>query len=253
MSIGIVSTFSDEGFEHYGRYFLDSLNKHLDQSIKVFLYYDNVKFKINKSTTTKQILEDSVPELTEFKKRNHSDKSVNFMFDAVRFSHKSYCLYNAALTKDVDTLIWLDSDTELSKKITPKYLKNFIPASGEFTSYLGRSTYSYTETGFLGFNLQHPHSKEFFERCKSYYDTDEIYNLAAYTDCHVFDTVRRQMENEGKIQNKNLSPDITKNHFDKTFEGFLTHFKGNKKDKREKYIQKALKKEQKKLQRAADA
>jgi hypothetical protein len=69
----------------------------------------------------------------------------------------------------------------------------------------------------------------------------------------VFDAVRKQMEEEGKIQNKNLSPDITKNHFDKTFEGFLTHFKGNKKDKREKYIQKALKKEQKKLQRAAGA
>jgi hypothetical protein len=37
MKIGIVSTFSDQGYTDYAEQFVDSLKNHLDKSIVVFL------------------------------------------------------------------------------------------------------------------------------------------------------------------------------------------------------------------------
>jgi hypothetical protein len=37
MKIGIVSTFSDQGYEDYAKNFVTSLNNNLDKSVEVFL------------------------------------------------------------------------------------------------------------------------------------------------------------------------------------------------------------------------
>ena len=125
MKIGIVTTFSDNGYKEYGHWFVESVHKFIDENINVFFYTDNVDIKL-KSNITNQRLEKSIPDLTKFKNRNKDKSPSNFMFDAVRFSHKSYCLYHAAKTKDVDLLCWLDTDTEIISKITPNYIQNFM-------------------------------------------------------------------------------------------------------------------------------
>jgi hypothetical protein len=45
MKIGIVSTFSEQGYKDYAELFVDSLKNNLDKSIKVFLYVDNISIK----------------------------------------------------------------------------------------------------------------------------------------------------------------------------------------------------------------
>lgn len=242
-SIGIISTFSDVGYEEYGHWFVNSVKKFVDPSIQVFLYTDNVEFKTSKNITI-QNLEKSVPELTKFKIRNCNRVPESFMFDAVRFSHKSYCLFNSAQTKNVDILCWLDSDSEIINKITPEYIEQFVDEN-KFVSYLGRGK-MYTETGFLVFNMRHHYAQEFFERFIEYYNNDTIYNLSAQLDCHVFDAVRLQMEQEGKIKNNDISPKgVSKNHFDSALNGFITHYKGDKKSLRGKYFNKAKKRQEK--------
>tara|TARA_B000000609_G_C24176624_1_gene354525 strand:- start:13 stop:756 length:744 start_codon:yes stop_codon:yes gene_type:complete len=243
MKIGIVTTFSDNGYKEYGHWFVESVHKFIDENINVFFYTDNVDIKL-KSNITNQRLEKSIPDLTKFKNRNKDKSPSNFMFDAVRFSHKSYCLYHAAKTKDVDLLCWLDTDTEIISKITPNYIQNFLP-KGKFVAYLGREG-TYTETGFLVFDMRHNYASEYFERFKSYYDTNKIYELEAQLDCHVFDAVRIEMEKEGKISNQNISPPgITKTHFDQALNGYIAHYKGAKKTVRDKHYGKALKRKEK--------
>ena len=71
MKIGIVSTFSDQGYADYAKNFVQSLNNNLDKNVEVFLYIDDNKrlFKKNHNVTIIN-LEKAVPELTQFKNRN---------------------------------------------------------------------------------------------------------------------------------------------------------------------------------------
>lgn len=237
MKIGIVTTFSDNGFEEYGKHFVESCKKFLSPNITVYLYVDNIDIESRDNFVVRK-LEQSIPDLTVFKERNKHKVPGKFLYDAVRFSHKSYCIYHAANNADVDILYWLDSDTEIYDTITEDYLKKFLP-NGCFTSYLGRPDYS--ETGFLSFDLRHKHAKEYFDLFKWYYDSDEIYKLKGQLDCHVYDAARIKLEQEGKIKNYNLSPpSVTKHHFNHVFEGYMIHYKGDRKGKRDEQIARAL-------------
>jgi hypothetical protein len=237
MNIGIVTTFSDKGYEEYGKHFIESCKKFLSPKITLYVYVDNVVLD-NQHNIIVRKLEESIPDLTIFKNRNKHKVPGKFIYDAVRFSHKSYCIYHAANNAEVDILYWLDSDTEIYDTITENYLIQFLP-DGCFTSYLGRSDYS--ETGFLSFDLRHPLSKEFFELFKWYYDSDEIYKLKGQLDCHVYDAARIKLEQEGKIKNHNLSPKDVKHHFNHVFEGYMIHYKGDRKEKRDEHYARALK------------
>lgn len=234
MKITIVSTFGPSQYKTYGRYFVDSLQKYLDNRVNVVLYTDT-PLTLPKSNFDNRILNEFCPNLLEFKKRN-GNKVVptgtkGWLKDAVRFSHKSYCIINASRTIKTDLLIWLDADTEIIAPITHQYLKEHLDPNN-FVSYLGRPN-RYSETGWLCFDLRNKWAKKFFDRWEWYYNTDEIYNLPAQLDCHVFDAVREEMELSGKIKSQNISPPNTgAGHFDRTFIGKMTHYKGDKKENR---------------------
>ena len=241
MKIGIVSTFSDKGYYEYANHFVSSLNKNLDEQVSVFLYIDNNKKLFKRNSNINVInLEKAVPDLTQFKNRNKNKLVDSFINDGVRFSHKSYAIWHAAMHSGVDMLIWLDADTELLNYVSAEYLQTFLPDEF-FTSYLGRDSYS--ETGFIAFDLRNPHTTDFFDIFKNYYDSDRIYTLPAFTDCHVFDATRTELESSGKIRGYNLTPVEVKHPFNHIFKGYMMHLKGGRKDEREKLISKLRKKE----------
>ena len=225
--IGIVSTFSNNGYNEYAHLLVNGIGSHLDKKIKVFLYIDTVKFKVPSNVSVIP-LEPSVPDLTKFKQRHSDKKPTKFINDGVRFSHKSYAIWHAAKNSNVDKLFWLDADTVLTNDVTEQYLNNFLP-DNHFTSYLGRGK-SYTETGFIGFNLKHAYADEFFDEFIDYYNSDRIYSeLPAYTDCHVYDATRNKFVNEKKITALDLTPGLGKSNFNHIHQGYMVHNKGGNK------------------------
>lgn len=240
MKTAIVTTFSDKGYEEYGHWFIDSLSEFLDPNIHVYLYVDNVDVRRDIPNLTVRKLEPSVPDLTAFKFRNQHRPVDKFLYDGVRFSHKSYCIWHCAVNCDADRLIWIDSDTEIINDITEPWINSFLP-SGKFAGYLGRDGL-YTETGFLIFDLTLDHSKDFFDRWKEYYDTDLIWDLNGQLDCHVFDACLREFQDSKKLDGHNLcGPEITKSHFNTVLAGYMVHYKGDGKQNREKHYSKAMK------------
>jgi hypothetical protein len=235
MSLTIVSTFSPKNYKEYAKFFVESAKKYIDNNIKVVLYTD-VPMEFSKSNFHNLILGECSPELCAFKDRN-KDKLVKqgtkgFLTDAVRFSHKSYCIIHAARTCTTDKLVWLDADTEIIDYVNENYFTNFLPENN-FVSFLGRPD-RYTETGWLAFDMTNKWSKEYFDLWEWYYNTDEIYNLPAQLDCHVFDKVTQQFIIERKINGANITPTgIKKQHFNRTFIGKMTHYKGNDKEDRD--------------------
>lgn len=234
MSVTIVTTFGPKQYDEYAKYFVDSAIKFIHTDIKVVLYTD-VPMTFAKQNFENRILNDCCPNLVEFKKRNQHktipQKTKGWLYDAVRFSHKSYCIIDAARKCNTDYLIWLDADTEIIAPITKEYLISHIPTQ-HFVSFLGRDG-RYSETGWLGFDIRNKWTQKYFNKWEWYYNTDEIYNLPAQLDCHVFDEVTKQFLVQGKIKAANISPSkITKQHFNQTFVGYLTHYKGNDKQDR---------------------
>lgn len=238
--IAIVTTFSDAGYEDYGKLFLESCKKYLNPLVEVIVYKDNVD--IPQQPNTKILnLEQSIPDLTEFKKRNsfRDESDIKFQFQSVRFSHKVYALYHAARTTDARYLIWLDSDTELYDHVSPEYLRHFLP-EGNLVGYLGRGGEAFSECGFMIYDLHNPYAKDFFEKFKWYYDTDELYKLKEWHDSYIFDVVRKEFEATGKIKTVNLSANFNKHHFNAVLDGYIMHLKGDRKHKRAKMMEKAL-------------
>lgn len=235
MKITIISTFSDSYYEKYSKFFVDSLKKKLNPNINVVLYTDNIIVSTSNIKTLS--LNDSCPDLVEFKNRNKHRKYSTFIYDGITFAHKSYAIIHAGLNVESDMLIWLDGDSELISDIGPEYFLSKLPKD-YYTYYFGRPG-TYSETGFIAFDLRNQNSKTFFKKMKEYYDSDKIYTLNGYTDCHVYDAVREEMESNNLIRSHNLTPDQSKNHFNGFFKGHLLHLKGGKKDVRDKHLKKA--------------
>lgn len=240
----IVTTFGDQHYEMYAKYFMNSLEKYLDKNVNVLVYTDTPLFE-DTETWKNYILLDQSKGLKRFKKRNGSRPvstgTKGFYTDAVRFSYKSYCIIDASRKVKSDRLIWLDADTEVIAPISEEYLRSHLD-DDKFVSYLGRQE-KYTETGWLSFNLDSPNSSEFFDLWEWYYNTDEIYNLPAQLDCHVFDACLEKLENENKIVGQSISPKgVTKGHFDSRFAKHMCHYKGTRKENRDVYFNKAIKK-----------
>jgi hypothetical protein len=83
----------------------------------------------------------------------------------------------------------------------------------------------------------------FFNKWEWYYNTDEIYNLPAQLDCHVFDAVKDEFIDKNLIKGQNISPlNIGKGHFDIRFKNFMCHYKGDRKEDRDTYFKKATRK-----------
>ena len=243
--VTILTTFSDKGYEVYAKHCISSLQRFLADDIEMIVYTDTPR-DFNKPNWINKILEKEVPELTEFKKRNSyrtvPEGTKGFIWDGVRFSHKSYAWCHAGLNTDSDIVIWLDADTEAIENIDINYLSKFMPF-GYVSSYLGRPG-RYTETGWLAWNMNHPDSKKFFQRFKQYYNEDLIYNLKGFTDCHVYDAVRQEFEAEG-IPSYDITKDMPKDVFNQALKGYMTHYKGPDKTNREKYYSKAMRRKMK--------
>ena len=237
MKIKLISTFSDAGYHDYAKNFVESCFKHI-KDIDVVIYKDTIHVE-NKENVLFLNLEESCPNLLNFKKRNTHRTFKKFWFDGVRFAHKVYATIHASREPNLDYLIWLDADTEIYDTVDPEYFLKFLP-NGKFVGYVGRDTAS--ETGFLIFDMKHPEAKNFFDRYEWYYNTDAIYNKLEFHDGFIFDVIKKEFEADNKISSHSISPTgVAKNHFNTIFEGFMLHYKGEGKGKRERLIAKAMK------------
>ena len=101
------------------------------------------------------------------------------------FSYKVFAInYSLKYIGNEDFLIWTDADLRCKKDFSSDDLIQFMPEENQLMSYLGRTEFPperpYSECGFLGFNIKHPHFKDFLGRMVEIYtlkDFDYQMNL----------------------------------------------------------------------------
>jgi hypothetical protein len=118
------------------------------------------------------------------------DAGKGFKWDAVRFAHKVYSIFDAARRSNSDYLLWMDADMVCHSPITTERLDQLCTKD---LCFLGRRG-KYTECGLYAMNLNSDRTHEFLKRFQEYYDQAEsgIFTLAEWHDSFVFDAVRKQ-------------------------------------------------------------
>ncbi|NJO55389.1 MAG: hypothetical protein HC834_02425, partial [Rhodospirillales bacterium] len=219
-----VTTCHAEGYEAYGRDMIASFEAHWPKSVPIYVYREGFEADIFSPRIIWRDLLKDCPDLVAFKQRHknnpvahglnpHSrwqvkfrvrrptlrvrkvqDWGAGFRWDAVRFSHKSYSVFDAARRCDADVMFWIDADTFTFNDLPISFLEEVMPPDC-IVSYLHRPRYS--ECGLVGYNLRHPGTAKFLDEFERLYTSDALFQEKEFHDSYLFDVVRKRFERQG--------------------------------------------------------
>lgn len=225
-TFSVVTTCHAVGYAEYGRRMIETFDRHWPEKIPLILYRENFEPEVPSSRIIVRDLIESCPDLIAFKRR-HADNPLahgqtqryrfrlsrnpyknriklgernwgsGFRWDAVRFAHKAFAIFHAAAHTDTDVLIWVDADSLFFAAPSREELESFVPPDC-FVGCLKRPTYS--ECGFIAYNLRHPATRQMLAAFERLYTEDELFRQYEFHDAYLFDVVRRQVERAGRPQ-----------------------------------------------------
>ena len=159
-SLAVITTFPPNRWEAYAKRMLESFIANWPNDVKLYVYYEKKLPEIINSKIEYINLEEVNPGLVKFKERHKNDPVANgelqeipngvrrrpeagkndkgkgsFLWDAVRFAHKTYCVYHAIRNINTDIILWLDADTYTFKSISKEFVLNLIPEN-KLVNYL---------------------------------------------------------------------------------------------------------------------
>jgi len=250
MKIAVVTTFHQAGLKKYGQRMMDSFVKNWPNEIMLHVYPEKCNPNIfdNKRIVSTDL--DSVKELCDFKRlwqnvpkangdvsndpirSKRKDSGKGFKWDAIRFSHKVYAIFDCVRKTDADVLFWMDADTICHSPITISVVEKFCPLHQDL-GFLGREG-KYSECGLYSLNLKSLIIHSFLREFQRMYDDAEngIFTLSEWHDSFVFDAVRQKFR--GKLIENNWSGGIIKGEghplINSEWGAYLDHLKGDRKD-----------------------
>ena len=195
-----VTSFSAAGYEQYGKRFLSSYLS-TSQQFPLLVYHEddqpekpvleNVSWmplsEIRNFTPTEQVL-GANPAFRGVVKNEEGQESYNFRYDAFKFFRKVFAVYDAYVnaTRATKAVYWIDADVEFIRTVPPTLATLVFPRN-EVLAFIGRSN-MYTETGFMGFNLEEEGPlRRFMMMYWSLYGTGAFTSLQEWHDCYMFD------------------------------------------------------------------
>lgn len=250
MKIAVVTTFHEQGLKKYGQRMIDTFIQNWPKEIILHIYPEKCNPQISDhSRVTLKRLEE-VKELIEFKEKwkdvpkangwcndstqkfNDKTQKIGFKWDAVRFAHKVYAIFDCARIADADVLFWMDADTVCHSPIPLETVMKFCSLKNDL-GYLGREG-KYTECGLYSLNLRSPVVQAFLREFQRMYDDADngIFTLSEWHDSFVFDAVRTKFK--GKLIENNWTAGVIKGEghplINSEWGAYLDHLKGDRKD-----------------------
>lgn len=247
--IAVVTTFNAAGLKKYGQRMIDTFCANWPKEITLYVYPEGCNPQVPDHNQIVLTDLESVKELTAFKtqwsnvakatgdvssdpvRSLRKDAGKGFKWDAVRFAHKVYAIFDCARTTDADVLFWMDADTVCHSAITLDTVKKFC-LPGTDLGYLGREG-KYTECGLYSMNLRSEPVQAFLREFQRMYDDADtgIFTLAEWHDSFVFDAVRTKFR--GQLKEHNWSAGIVSGEghplINSEWGAYLDHLKGDRK------------------------
>lgn len=238
----IITSFSKQGYEKYGKKFLETYVKHWDHPITVY-YEEKPDFEHDLVEYKDLYL---VPGLSNFLMATKDlpvckgvigDK-YNYRYDVWKFCRKSFAQIDAAQYEG--PLIWLDadiithSDVKVEKFISevyPRDIDYYNPDEKPYMGYLGRPNW-HSCASFVVWDTSHPMHKEFMSAYFNLYMTAQILLLPEWHDSYVLDFLRNHL----KVPSYNIAEGLELgegpvNVLPNTVLGkYMDHLKGHRKN-----------------------
>lgn len=216
----VVSTCHAAGYETYGREMVDTFLEHWPSDVPLMLYHEGFEPPAAPGRIEPHDLMATCPGLVSFKARHAGNPKAHgqwrpwarlrlgplhvplpvrtrkgrFRWDAVRFAHKTYAIFDAARRTQADALIWIDADTRFFAKVALDELDALAPTHSA-ASCLRRRNYS--ECGFVVYNLRHPETARILAEFEAMYSQDLFLAEHEFHDSYLFDVVCRRAEARG--------------------------------------------------------
>lgn len=227
MKIKVITSYKPGTWETYAKRGITSMVKRLPEDVDIFVYCEEPEPNFIDKRITYIDLNTSEPALFEFKNKYKNDpvangelieipngvrrspklegldkNKISFLWDAVKFSNKVFCIVNAVRnSSNYDYIIWLDADTYTHTPMPINFLQDLLPQDTMLT-YLGRERGNqaiYPECGFVGYNLNHPEIQNFINEWEQLYKTGDIFNLLEWHDSAVFWHLSKKYKTEKRI------------------------------------------------------
>jgi len=209
MKYTVVTTFSADGYNTYGRRMIDTFLQTWPQEVELQVYAEACAVTQSAPNLHVVDLEQASVELGTFKQQwrnvprangdisadpvrsRRRDAAKPFKWDAVRFAHKVYSIFHCAKNTTADVLIWMDADTICHSPISMQDIQKLIPVDKDLC-FLGRKG-KFSECGLYAMNLRSVAVQDFLKRFQWMYDDAEngIFQQDEWHDSFIFDIVRR--------------------------------------------------------------
>ena len=254
MKLAVVTTFPPNRWTAYAKRMIESHVQYWPDDVVLHAYYEGNKPDFNHAKVKFINIEEANPELVKFKQRHKSDPVANgetqeipggvrrvagagdkdrnkgsFLWDAVRFSHKTFAVDHAVKTIDADYVLWLDADTYTFRHITKQFVVDLLPGD-KLVNYLGRVTYP--ECGWVCYNKRHPKIQQFMKYWTDLYINDTIFKELEWHDSYLFwQCVKRIAPNDGVDIGKGAGVEGLHVFINSVLGDYIDHMKGKRKIK----------------------
>jgi len=236
-AVSIVTSMSPEIRKTYGREFLSSYRKHM-QDVPLRVFTDGEMDVFDQAwdgLLWRDLTEDK--EAEDFKKRfAGKEEPSNYRRQAVKFSRKVFAISN--MMETTGWVLWFDADVVFTKK-PPQAFWDIVCGDRDqhwpdqhwpSISYLGRPYFAHSETGFMAFNLREAAVLKMIYDMRSHYigKNPMIFSLDEWHDSMVFDRCLGRSEIFNRSKN-NIVPNSCKElHVwpHTALSAFSTHNKG---------------------------
>ncbi len=214
--LAVITTFPPNRWEAYGKRMLESFIENWPDDVKLYVYYEKELPPIQHEKLVYIDLEKENPDLVSFKERHKNDPVANgelqeipngvrrrpeagkndrgkgsFLWDAVRFAHKTFAVAHAIENIDVDVILWLDADTYTFRPIPKEFVLDLMPED-RLVNYLGRGE-KYPECGWVSYNKRHLLMNNFINTWVELYNKDTIFTHLEWHDSYIFWQVLNQV------------------------------------------------------------
>jgi len=251
----VVTTCHAQGYEQYGRRMVESFLAHWPAEVPLLLYHEGFEPPQAPGRIEPHDLPASSPALVAFKTRHLDNprahgrqlpwarlrlgpvsmplpvrtRKASYRWDAVRFAHKSFAIFDAARRTDADVLIWIDADTLFFGDVDLAELNRLAPADCA-VACLRRPNHS--ECGFVAYHLRDAHTPRLLAEFEAMYTQDLLFNEREYHDSYLFDVVRQRAEARGaKVHDIAEGAGWQASHvlINSRLGAFMDHMKGGRK------------------------
>ena len=237
----VITSFNAEGYKRYGKEFVETFKQYWSPNIRFVVYYEGETEDFEMVPGVSWIPMETVEFVVDYLENLRFPimhglvgNQFDMWFDA-RMGRKVFMQMHA-MKQYGGKVFWIDADTVTHAHVPENFLDRMLP-DDKFCCYLGRDGWYHTETGFIGFNAEHPIASKF---SKNYLHTfitgvifaNMVHGRPGWNDCCGFDAIRHVLGNGDEFVN--LAKDLPEGtmHPLANLEAaqYFFHFKGPRKD-----------------------